>query len=206
MSTLLRVVKVGGSLFALPDLAARLEKWHAQQPQGVTVFIAGLGEIGDCLREYDARFGLPTEQSHMMCLEALAVSARLLHALLQPQAVWTEDWQALARRHFSEGEQRVYVFSPSKFLLTLEPQQPGDALPIGWDVTSDSIAARVAELLHADDLVLVKSKLPEPFTLVAELADQEYVDRYFPWAMRSMGEVRLVNLCDEAFPQVYAFE
>lgn len=206
MTSLLRVVKVGGSLLTLPDLAARLVKWQAKQPRGVTVYLVGLGEIGDCIREYDGRFKLLPEQSHTMCLEALAVSARLLHALLPSQAIWTDDWQVLSSRNFPTEEQREYVFSPTLFFMNQEPLQSGDPLPVGWDVTTDSIAARVAELLHADDFVLLKSKLPEPFTLLAELADQEYVDRYFPWAMRSLAEVRFVNLCDDEFPQVYAFE
>jgi 5-(aminomethyl)-3-furanmethanol phosphate kinase len=206
MSTLLRIVKVGGSLFNLPDVAARILRWQAAQPRGVTVYLAGLGTLGDAVRNYDQLHQFAPEDAHAMCLETLAVSARMLHSLLHPQAIWTDNLHDFATRNIPVGEQRMYVFSPTSFLMREEPHQPGDLLPAGWDVTTDSISARIAELSHADDLVLLKSKLPEPFTLLDELSAQRYVDNYFPWAARSMAEVRFVNLRDDHFPQVYAFE
>ena len=43
------------------------------------------------------------------------------------------------------------------FLRREEPVLPGVRLPIGWHVTSDSIAARLAEVCQAQELVLLKS-------------------------------------------------
>ena len=54
------------------------------------------------------------------------------------------------------------IFDPSRFLETIEPTLDGETLPQSWDVTSDSIAARIARLLTCHELVLLKSCLPPP--------------------------------------------
>jgi aspartokinase-like uncharacterized kinase len=195
---------MGGSLFTQPHLAARLQAWHARQRAGWTVLVAGLGELGDVLRSYDERFALKPAQSHALCLEALTLSARLLQSLL-PAATTCDDVQPLVARQLSSAPPALVVFTATRFLLNEEPYLPGDPLPSGWDVTTDSIAARIAEVVRADELVLLKSCLPRPFMRLEELADQAYVDRYFPWAMRSLAEVRFVNLDDPHFPEVYGF-
>jgi aspartokinase-like uncharacterized kinase len=74
-------------------------------------------------------------------------------------------------------------------------------LPHPWQATSDSIAARLAEVLAAD-LVLLKSANPpvkrpevgDRATWLAELAAREYVDAWFPQAAASIRRVEMVNL------------
>jgi aspartokinase-like uncharacterized kinase len=72
------------------------------------------------------------------------------------------------------AEGRVPVWLPSRMAL-------GDpALPESWDVTSDSLALRLAQRLGARRLALVKSvPAPEPFDPAA-LARADLVDRAFP--------------------------
>lgn len=202
MNTPLRIVKVGGSLFNLPNLSQRLQTWLATQPAGMTVLLAGCGEFGNVVRKFDTRFHLGEERCHFMCIDLLGVTSQLLAGLL-PTAIVTEDHLAIAERSLTNA---LIVFKPDRFLRKIEPKLTGDALPVGWDVTTDSIAARLAEVTHADDLVLLKSAPPPKFELLDELADMQYVDRYFPWAVKSLAEVRFVNLTDDHFPQVYAFE
>jgi len=70
---------------------------------------------------------------------------------------------------------------------------PGSVLPRSWTVSSDSIAARLAEVLPADELVLLKSS--DPTTGEADgLADQEYVDEFFPAFARCRFRCKFVDL------------
>jgi len=73
------------------------------------------------------------------------------------------------------------------------------ALPADWRVTSDSIAAWLAERLQADELVLLKSRLPQASDLSAAVREG-YVDPYFPTAARGRT-VRCVNLREPELPE-----
>ena len=66
---------------------------------------------------------------------------------------WWSDLAAL-RRPGSRG--RIPVLAPRRFLDEIDASSP-DPLPHSWDVTTDSIAARVAVHLGAAELVLLKS-------------------------------------------------
>ena len=66
-------------------------------------------------------------------------------------------------------------------------QASGDSLPASWDVTSDSIAARAAVVLHASELVLLKSSLPAESAGREALARSGFVDAYFPIAAKSLA-------------------
>jgi hypothetical protein len=68
----------------------------------------------------------------------------------------------------------------------------GLSLPSGWQVTSDSIAARVADV-HGAGLLLVKSRpppCPESGDPLGMLAAAGWVDDYFPEAAGKLGEIR----------------
>jgi hypothetical protein len=69
-----------------------------------------------------------------------------------------------------------------------------DHLPHIWDVTSDSLAARVAVVFGAEELVLLKSVSWEGDDWQAA-ASAGVVDRYFPEALRPVRDlaVRVVN-------------
>ena len=69
---------------------------------------------------------------------------------------------------------------------------PGAVLPASWDVTSDSIAARVAQVLKASELVLLKS-VDAPSRDADELAKLAIVDKFFPEIAGSIAW-RIVNL------------
>src|SRR5690606_33918929 len=87
----------------------------------------------------------------------------------------------------------LYLFDPRRFLETVEPHLPGEALPIGWQTTSDSIAARVARVLTAGELVLLKSAPPDARWWPSTAAERGYVDKHFPVAAAGLV-VRCVDL------------
>ena len=67
---------------------------------------------------------------------------------------------AVALQMLPEGKSGTLVFDVTGFMRQIEPRLQGSKLPYGWSVTSDSIAARVAAVLAAGELVLLKPALP----------------------------------------------
>jgi aspartokinase-like uncharacterized kinase len=185
----LRIVKVGGSLLDWPGLPTALRTWLAEQAPGVNVLLAGGGKLADVIRRAAETFGLGDEAAHWLCIEAMGTSAKLLAAVLDDNNSLLTSVEALRRQ---DGGQLV-ILDPREFLLRDERQLPGDVLPHTWSVTSDSIAARLAQVLAADELVLLKSADPPAVVTLADLAACGYVDAYFPAAGFS-GHLRAVNL------------
>jgi aspartokinase-like uncharacterized kinase len=189
----IRVVKVGGSLFQFEGLVWTLRKWLAAQPAATNILLAGGGALADAIRDADARFVLTEEASHWLCVEALRVTARLLTALL-PEVPLVTTLAELRLQLASRPPPATVVFCPADFLQRDEQQLLGTPLPHAWSVTSDSIAARLAQAVAAGELVLLKSAAPPP-DLGAAAAD--YVDEWFATAARDVPSVRIVNLREQ---------
>lgn len=131
------VVKVGGSLFDLPDLRARLVAFFATLGDAEVVLVPGGGAAADAVRALDATHGLGAEAAHWLALRACSLSAHFLAALLSMEVV--------------ERPRAGAVLDPLAYLRA----RP-EALPASWDATSDSVAAVVAAEAGAE-LVLLKS-------------------------------------------------
>ncbi len=56
------VVKVGGSLFDLPDLGPRLVQFLARLPTREIILVPGGGPIADLIRKFDQLHGLGEER------------------------------------------------------------------------------------------------------------------------------------------------
>src|SRR5688572_15034003 len=87
MKPVMRVVKVGGSLFSFDRMPDRVHAWHDEQPQGATIFIGGGGGLVQPLRSVQERFGLSEEASHWLAVRAMTVTSRLLAKLLDVELV-----------------------------------------------------------------------------------------------------------------------
>ncbi len=193
MSPPVRVIKLGGSLLNWPELCAQFRRWLAAQPLAANVLIVGGGTLVEQLRELSRVQELPDDASHWLAIRAMSLSAGIVAAIL-PEA----------RVLDSLGQIDGDPGSPPQ-ILEVEPflrseQGRAESLPESWDVTSDSIAARVASVLEATELVLLKSTLPYGPLSIDCLARQGIVDAYFPRAARSL-DVRLVNLRDPRFAE-----
>ncbi|MCA9154762.1 MAG: hypothetical protein KDA38_08240 [Planctomycetales bacterium] len=199
----IRVIKVGGSLFDLPDLRQRVAEWRSRQRTALDVLVAGGGSAADVVRQWQARFALSDEASHWLCVDAMSVTARLLAELLEPSVLVTEaaDLQARLSGDRVDSSPPV-VFDAAQFLRAVEPTLAGERLPHSFEATSDSIAARVAGWLEADELVLLKSTLLDcPRNAVAG-AEFGLVDRHFPRQIRLPCRVRLVDIRKESVPEM----
>ena len=188
-----RVVKLGGSLLSWPPLSAALPSWLADQPPGANILIAGGGELADVVRRADAAYALGEENCHRLCVELMGVSAQLVHCLL-PHVAMCQTMEEL-RNDIATGQAPVVVFDPRNFLARHEAHCPGIPLPHTWQVTSDSIAARIAETIDANELVLLKSADLPNHQCLRDLAAGGYVDAFFPVAAEPIiGRTRFVNL------------
>ncbi|HEX5103382.1 MAG TPA: hypothetical protein VFV87_06205 [Pirellulaceae bacterium] len=187
----LRIVKVGGSLLDWPQLAEQLSRWLESQPRQPSVLICGGGDFTDAVRRAQAIHRFDDETAHWMCVRALSVTAQLLARLLPGAklAGSLDDVVALAR-----GGAEQIVFDAGAFLRAEEPQVVGLPLPHDWTATTDSIAARIAELTGASELILLKSSDPPPHRSLADLAVAGYVDEHFPLAAAELPAIRLVNV------------
>jgi aspartokinase-like uncharacterized kinase len=197
---MLRVVKVGGSLFVLPDLASRIKNWLKRQPPAINILLAGGGELADVIRRADERHRLGESAAHWLCIEAMGVTSNWLATIGAWPLFDTCEGVTQVRSEQPapmEAAAGVLVFDPRAFLKGPEPTVDGPRLPHSWEVTSDSIAARFAVSLRADELVLLKSVPPPSFGPITELAESGYVDAFFPKAAETLASVRIVDLSSQ---------
>lgn len=183
-----RLIKLGGSLLDWPELPSGFRRWLAEQPPAVNVLLVGGGAIVDALRQLDRVHQLPAESSHWLAIEAMSLTARLAFELF-PEACFAKD-----ENPFDRPTGSLVIFDAQPFLRADALRT--DALPIGWEVTSDSIAARVARRLEASELVLLKSVSAPPSFSLAQFAERGIVDAEFPRVAAGL-KVRLVNLRDQ---------
>ena len=183
------VCKLGGSLLDWSGLPGALE-WIAQQWQGrPLVLVVGGGETADLVRRWDRLYGLGEERAHWLALESLALNESLL----------TELWPALRLvRSRSQAEAALREGVPalvcSRCFVRWGETQPVAPLPHTWQVTTDSIAAWVAGILKAGELVLAKSVDLPVGCDVADAAAQGLVDAHFPQLAPELPQISWVNL------------
>jgi 5-(aminomethyl)-3-furanmethanol phosphate kinase len=140
----LTVVKVGGGLVreAGDDvLRALCEAIGEAASRHALLVVPGGAGFADAVRDHDARFGLRPVTAHAMAILAMEQFGLLLCDLI-PRA---RPCATLAAGT-SGG---VPVLLPAA-------ASAASGLPVSWEVTSDSIAARVAGAVNASGLVLVK--------------------------------------------------
>jgi aspartokinase-like uncharacterized kinase len=182
------VVKVGGSLYDLPDLSPRLRRWLDANAPRETILVPGGGRFADVVRDLDRVHQLGEEAAHWMALRASTINAAFLAALLPGACVI--DGPDLAELVWEQDRRPVL----DAFAFCESDEADPDRLPHTWAVTSDSVAARLAVVAGAGELVLLKSAPPPPGDLAA-WADVGYVDAWLPRALANgRPTVRAVDL------------
>ncbi len=187
-----RVVKIGGSLADHAMWDGRVADWLDRQPEAHCVLLTGGGVWAEQIRVLDRTGTLPAESAHHLAIRAMTLLAWTL-SQTEPRWPLVGDWHDLRRSLDAVSAARTVIFDPAVFLRSVEPLLPGPILPVGWEVTSDSIAARIACLLDADELVLLKSAWPQHVQL-KQMVSAGYVDRYFETASRGIRRLRFVDL------------
>jgi len=158
------VVKLGGSLLARPAWPAAVQALCAELERP-TLLVVGGGPVVDGLRTIDAVAALPTAVTHRLAIDALGLTARTVASAIGVPLT--------AHPHDTPG---TAVLDTPRWL----DDGRLDALPVGWHVTSDSIAALVALRLRRP-LILAKSVPPPSSTTdLSALAHAGWIDPCFP--------------------------
>jgi aspartokinase-like uncharacterized kinase len=139
------VVKVGGSLYDLPDLRTRLRLYLATLADADLLLVPGGGPTADVVRGLDRVHSLGEGKSHWLALRALTLNGHFLHALL-PEFEVSADVLAPRPRMIVD----MHAFA-------LADEEREESLAHRWDVTSDSLAVRVAHVTAAREIILIKS-------------------------------------------------
>lgn len=190
---IVRVIKIGGSLLDMPDLPERLGPWVEGQGPGWNVHIIGGGRMADEIRQADERYELGEEVSHWLCVDVLRTTARLGKAILRGLPL-LESWPSLPFNVARNERMGSIVFDPYEFLHDYEAKLPGLKLPHTWEATSDSIAARIAILLEADELVLFKAdpRASDPAS-IEQKAAQGIIDPFLPKLAARLPPIRFLS-------------
>ena len=157
------VIKLGGSLALAPALRTWLGAIAAARAP--VVVVAGGGPFADAVRAAQPVIGFSDRAAHRMAILAMAQFAEALASLDDRLVLASEGAIAAALKRG-----RPVLWDPIP--LALDP-----AIPQGWDVTSDSLAAWLAQRLGAAHLILVKQVARQlPPLSSAMLAEHGIVD------------------------------
>jgi aspartokinase-like uncharacterized kinase len=182
------IVKVGGSLYDLPDLGRRLSAWLAELRAPHVVIVPGGGSAADLVRTWDRQFALGEQRAHWLALRALALNAHLLASVI-PAARVIEH---LDNDSGPNGSVLCDILDMHAW-AGRDERNNDDHLPHTWAVTSDSLAAHVAIRAQADRLILLKSvAIPENMDW-RHAAQQGLVDQFFPDVIRRAPASLKVN-------------
>lgn len=162
------VLKLGGSLAEsgrLRTLLALVSR--ARRP---VVVVPGGGPFADAVRDMQSALGFSDEAAHDMAILAMHQMADAMIAL-EPRLLGAESLIGIARVWH---RRRIPVWLPASLCA-------GDRrIPRDWSITSDGLAARLAERLGDVELVLVKSRIVKRTASAKTLARQGIVDPVFP--------------------------
>jgi aspartokinase-like uncharacterized kinase len=163
------VVKIGGSLLGSPEL----ERWldvAAKYGDGKVIIVPGGGIFADAVREAQKLFKISDTCAHRLAVLAMDQFGLLL-ANMNPALATARTECEIDERTW---QHRGIVWLPSHMVLA------DDSIPHSWDVTSDSLAAWLADKLGAQHLVLVKSDKPSEKVLsLKTITDDGLVDQVF---------------------------
>jgi aspartokinase-like uncharacterized kinase len=162
------VVKVGGSLLTRPRWPEAIAAALATASRPFTVVVGG-GPLVNGLRAIDAAAAQPEATLHWLAIEALGITARLVAEAVGLPLV------------ADPAADRDGVLDVPRWLRN------DGSLPVGWQVTSDSIAAVVARATRGP-LLLVKS-VPPPAGGIRAAEAAGWVDAHFPVAAATLPYV-----------------
>jgi len=161
----MRVIKLGGSLMNDIESLTHCLNTIEQKVKDKVVIVPGGGLFADQVRLAQKQWQFNDEIAHHMAILAMQQMALLFQSIKASFVI---------RHKLSTiDENSIIIWSPDIQQLNQAGVKPS------WDITSDSLAAWLANQLDVDELILVKSaKLPINMT-IHQMQKQGLVDRAF---------------------------
>jgi aspartokinase-like uncharacterized kinase len=148
------------------------------------VIVPGGGAFADQVRLAQQHWQFDDNTAHHMALLAMQQMALMIKGL-KPEFVIAH---AVAAIHEALNRQKTVIWSPD----IIELDSAG--IPSSWDITSDSLAAWLANELSATELILIKSATIDANLSLHQLAEQHIVDKAFcNFVAQAAFKIRIVN-------------
>lgn len=190
------VVKIGGSLLGSPELERWLEV-AAKFSHGNIIIVPGGGVFANAVREAQILSKISDACAHRLALLAMDQFGLML-ANMNPLLATASSEMEIDERTW---QHRGIIWLPSKMVLN------SNSIPQNWDMTSDSLAAWLAQKLGAQHLILVKSDKPNDKKLCLKtitkdgLVDQVFGDfalnkAFSPWIIKKTDFVHFEDGID----------
>lgn len=192
--TAVQVVKIGGSLLNWDGLDLALQRWFESRPAVNSLVIVGGGQPVDSLRTECQQGTMDDVAAHWEAIYTMDRHTQTLFDRIGHQLghTCTLESQLPAARSRLNKPNAIVFFQCASFLRSDDAARSNGPLPCDWSVTSDSIAARLAETLHANLVLLKSTTAPdEPWR---EWARHGFVDAFFAVAAQELSIVEAVNL------------
>ncbi len=163
---MLWVVKLGGSFWAADSLLS----WLEVLAEGPVVVVPGGGVFADAVREAQQRWKFDNQLAHTLAISAMHQYGLMLQGLCPKLQTGTP----------ANSLKTAIKKGKSVLWLPDAEQLAEQRIRASWDVTSDSLAAWLAEQLGAQHLLLIKSAHPPTGSVsITELIRAEWVDKAF---------------------------
>ena len=181
------VLKIGGSLAETGRLQPILDLIaHSKQP---LIVVPGGGQFADKVRDLQNAIRFDDASAHRLAMLGMHQMAEIYFTLQE----------RLAPADSLEGFSRVMAIGLIPVWLPLQMCQVDDAIPKDWTITSDGLAARLAERLGNASVVLLKSCEVDAKAPAAQLAEDGIVDTVFAGIVqRAALDWRVLGPADDA--------
>jgi len=176
------VIKLGGSLMAANTLLDCLNRIEQQYQGQAVVIVAGGGAFAEQVRIAQQIWQFDDYTAHAMALLAMQQTAWLVKGL-------KADFELVHSVHTIQQR-------PPKMMIWLpnlnELNHAG--VPATWDISSDSLAAWLANTLLADELIVLKSAVIDATLSLQQLSEQGVIDKAFcQFVANSTFTIRIIN-------------
>ena len=140
------VIKIGGSLATNPrTLRLLCAKIGSIGKKHSLCIVPGGSKFADVARDFDKRYKLTQETSHKIAILSMDQYGIILKELIPNSFSFCQldEYKKILKT------KKIPVFLPSSYMIRKNP------LENSWDVTSDSIAAHLADELNITNLILI---------------------------------------------------
>jgi len=176
------VIKLGGSLMAANTLLDCLNRIEQQYQGQAVVIVAGGGAFAEQVRIAQKIWQFDDYTAHAMAILAMQQTAWLVKGL-------KADFELVHSVHaIQQRLPKMMIWLPNLNELNHA------GVPATWDISSDSLAAWLANTLLADELIVLKSAVIDATLSLQQLSEQGVIDKAFcQFVANSTFTVRIIN-------------